>query len=91
MYYIYRLKIKKTMMASPAYHLSSRSVFFRPFSFFLFPFTKSTFNFLFPSGGGIRMIEKRREEKRREEKITALQGMMLHLPEKYSHLSYRFH
>lgn len=82
MYYIYPLKIKKTMMASPAYHFSFREGFFRLTSFFLFPFTKITIKLLLPSGGGIRMIEKRREDKRREE--TTIPGLARHFRESYS-------
>ena len=57
------------MMASPAYHFSSRSVFFRPFPFFLFFISKPVSNIHSALLGWIRMIEKRREEKIREEKI----------------------
>ena len=89
MYYIYPLKIKKTMMASPAYHFSFREGFFRLTSFFLFPFTKITIKLLLPSGGGIRLIEKRREEKRREEKRreekeTTIPGLTRHFRERHS-------
>jgi hypothetical protein len=66
-----RLKIKKTMMASPAYHSLNRAFFFRPYSYFHFYTSKIVLNFLPPTVRGIRVIEKRREEKRTDQQYNS--------------------